>query len=107
MATYQDILDAPPHKIAEIADGEFHLSPHPDVLQTVTRSALCYRLHSVFDDTDRGGPGGWWILHQPEVHFSTEPDGDILVPDIAGWRRENTPVFPNTAFFSITPDLGM
>lgn len=28
-ATYQDVLDAPPHKVAEIVDGTLHLNPQP------------------------------------------------------------------------------
>ena len=28
-ATYQDVLDAPEHMVAEIIDGELHLSPRP------------------------------------------------------------------------------
>ena len=48
----------------------------------------------------RGGPGGWWILNQPELHLGA----DIVVPDIAGWRRERMPVYPDTAYFTLAPD---
>ena len=34
-----------------------------------------------------GGPGGWYILDEPELHLGEE----ILVPDLAGWRRERMP----------------
>jgi Uma2 family endonuclease len=50
--------------------------------------------------SDRGGPGGWWILDEPEIHLM----GDILVPDIAGWRRERMPRLPETAWFDLAPD---
>jgi len=46
------------------------------------------------------GPGGWWILDEPEIHLG----GDVLVPDIAGWRRERMPVLPDTAWFELAPD---
>ena len=44
-------------------------------------------------DRGRGGPGGWWIVVEPELHFGE----DVLVPDLAGWRRERMPVFPSRA----------
>jgi len=47
-----------------------------------------------------GGPGGWWILDEPELHFGN----DVLVPDVAGWRRERMPSLPSTAYFSLPPD---
>ena len=48
----------------------------------------------------RGGPGGWWIIFEPELHLGE----DILVPDLAGWRRERMPDYPDTAFVSLPPD---
>jgi Uma2 family endonuclease len=48
----------------------------------------------------RGGPGGWWILDEPELHLGA----DILVPDLAGWRRERMPAIPETAWFELAPD---
>jgi putative restriction endonuclease len=47
-----------------------------------------------------GGPGGWWILDEPELHLGA----DILVPDLAGWRRSRMPTLPETAFFALAPD---
>ncbi|MGH8524967.1 MAG: Uma2 family endonuclease, partial [Gammaproteobacteria bacterium] len=49
---------------------------------------------------EHGGPGGWWILDEPELHLGR----DILVPDLAGWRRERMPALPETAYFEISPD---
>jgi Uma2 family endonuclease len=46
------------------------------------------------------GPGGWWLLNEPELHFGA----DVLVPDIAGWRRERMPVVPSVAYFTLAPD---
>jgi Uma2 family endonuclease len=51
-------------------------------------------------DMGDGGPGGWWILDEPELHLGD----DILVPDLAGWRRERMPVLPETAWFDLAPD---
>lgn len=40
------------------------------------------------------------ILHEPELHFGE----DVLVPDLAGWRRERMPEMPATAFTTLAPD---
>jgi Uma2 family endonuclease len=48
----------------------------------------------------RGGPGGWIILDEPELHLGA----DVLVPDLAGWRRERLPEVPDAAFFELAPD---
>ena len=48
----------------------------------------------------RGGPGGWWIIDEPELHL----DDEIVVPDLAGWRRERMPDYPDTAYFTLAPD---
>jgi hypothetical protein len=40
------------------------------------------------------------ILAEPEFHLSN----DLLVPDLAGWRRERMPRLPDTAYFSLAPD---
>ena len=52
-----------------------------------------------FDD-DPAGPGGWWIIHEPELHFGQE----IVVPDLSGWRRERMPDYPDTAYVTLAPD---
>jgi Uma2 family endonuclease len=46
------------------------------------------------------GPGGWWILDEPELHLGA----DVLVPDLGGWRRERMPALPDTAWFDRAPD---
>jgi Uma2 family endonuclease len=51
-------------------------------------------------DSGRGGPGGWWILDKPEVHLGRH----VVVPDIAGWRRERMPVLPDAAWLELAPD---
>ena len=51
-------------------------------------------------DRGRGGPGGWWIIDEPELHLGEE----VVVPDLAGWRRERMPDYPHTAYVSLAPD---
>ena len=62
-------------------------------------SVLGRRIGGPFDD-DIGGPGGWWIIFEPELHLSE----DILVPDLAGWRRERMPEYPESAYATLAPD---
>jgi len=98
-ATYDDVLNAPENKVAEILDGELVLSPRPTARHALATSRLG-RILGPYDD-DPGGPGGWWILDEPELHFE---DDETAVPDLAGWRRERMPVVPDAAFFTLAPD---
>ncbi len=98
-ATYQDVLDAPEHKVAEIVNGELFLSPRPAGPHTRVASLLGSELTGPFD-RGRGGPGGWILLDEPELHLGD----DIVVPDLAGWRRERMPVIANDAYFTVAPD---
>jgi Uma2 family endonuclease len=98
-ATYQDVLDSPEHMNAEIIGGELRLSPRPAGPATAVASALNGELWSSFA-RGRGGPGGWLILIEPELHLGDE----IVVPDLAGWRRERMPLVPDAAFFTMPPD---
>ncbi len=98
-ATYEDLLRVPDTKVAEIVDGELFVSPRPAAPHALAASALNVELGGPFHQ-GRGGPGGWWIVYEPELHLGK----DILVPDLAGWRRERLPEFPKTAFFTLAPD---
>jgi hypothetical protein len=92
-ATYEDVLAAPEHVIAEIIDGELRLHPRPAKPHAVAASALGEELGPPFK-RGRGGPGGWILLFEPELHLAD----DILVPDLAGWRRERMPHVDATSF---------
>jgi Uma2 family endonuclease len=99
-SSYQDILDAPEHMVAEIIDGERSLTPRPAKPHAAAATALGEELGPPFK-RGRGGPGGWIILFEPEVHLGA----DVLVPDLGGWRRERLPVLSNeTPYFTLAPD---
>lgn len=98
-ATYDDLVAVPEHLVAEIIDGELYTSPRPAPRHATAASCLLSLLHGPFD-LARGGPGGWRILFEPELHLG----GDVLVPDIAAWRRERLPRLPDEAYFSTVPD---
>jgi Uma2 family endonuclease len=101
-ATYDDVLAAPEHKVAEILDGELFLSPRPATPHARASSIAGSQLVDAFDRDagDPSRPGGWWILAEPELHLGP----DVLVPDIAGWRRERLPRIPNAAWIETPPD---
>jgi hypothetical protein len=98
-ASYQDVLDAPPHMVAELIRGALHLQPRPASPHAFAASSLGDEILSPFQK-GRGGPGGWWILDEPELHLGEE----VLVPDLAGWRRERMPAFPSVPWFELAPD---
>lgn len=98
-ASYQDLLQVPDQLVAEILHGQLETSPRPRPRHASAQSRLGTRINGPFDQ-GLGGPGGWWILDEPELHLGP----DILVPDLAGWRRERMPSLPETAWFELAPD---
>jgi Uma2 family endonuclease len=98
-ASYSDLFDLAENVVGEIINGELHTHPRPAPRHARASTALTGSLWNPFD---RGsdGPGGWWIFDEPELHLGT----DILVPDLAGWRREHMPSLPATAWFELAPD---
>lgn len=99
-ASYQDVLDAPEGMVAELIGGALHLHPRPASPHGHAASGLGAELWMAFR-RGRTGPGGWWILDGPEIHLA---ETDVLVPDIAGWRRETMPEFEVAAHHRIVPD---
>jgi Uma2 family endonuclease len=98
-ATYQDVLDAPEHLVAEIINGELVTSPRPASPHARASSSLGGELYGPFD-RGRGGPGGWIILDEPELHLL----GHVLVPDLGGWQRTRMPEMPDATAFELAPD---
>jgi len=90
-------LEAPDTMVAEVIDGELSLMPRPKPRHAHAAVRLSGRLRG-FTDPDGDDPGGWVILIEPELHLGPRPD--ILVPDLAGWRRER---FPEGAFDEEAP----
>lgn len=100
-ATYEDVLAADPRMIAEVLDGTLYTQPRPALPHAQVASELAYELIGPFRH-GRGGPGGWHILVEPELHLGPEPD--ILVPDLAGWRRSRMPRVSKEPFETLPPD---
>jgi Uma2 family endonuclease len=100
-ATYEDLLKVPDILIAEIVDGELVTSPRPAFPHAQVTSAVNQDLGPFSRRPGGpGGPGGWWILFEPELHLGA----DILVPDLAGWRRERMPVLVDEPYSTLAPD---
>ncbi|MGB0723720.1 MAG: Uma2 family endonuclease [Gammaproteobacteria bacterium] len=98
-ARYEDLFDLPETLVGEIIAGQVHTHPRPAPRHARAYSAMGFVLGGSFDGGD-SGPGGWWILDEPELHLGPH----VLVPDLAGWRRERMPELPETAWFEQAPD---
>lgn len=98
-ATYRDVLNAPPNMVAEILDGRLYTHPRPAPRHAWASSGLGSKLGDPFN-FGRGGPGGWLIVDEPELHLGD----DIVVPDLGGWRRRRMPELPDAAYFALAPD---
>ncbi|ATB33798.1 Uma2 family endonuclease [Melittangium boletus] len=101
-ATYEDIEALPVGWVGEILGDELVASPRPALPHARVGAALCALLGMAFDLGQPEARGGWWILYEPELHFGRE----VLVPDLAGWRRERvpSPSFMDEPHTSVAPD---
>jgi Uma2 family endonuclease len=98
-ATYADIVAAPPHLVAEIIDGQLRTHPRPSPRHAAATNSLSGELTGPFQQ-GRGGPGGWVFFDEPELHLGPQ----VVVPDIAGWKRERLAAYPDTNYFETAPD---
>lgn len=98
-ATYADIEALPPHVVGQIIYGVLHTHPRPAPRHSTAANLLGYEVTGPFQ-RGRGGPGGWIFMVEPELHLGAH----VVVPDIAGWKRERLTPFPETAFIETPPD---
>ncbi|WP_342164987.1 Uma2 family endonuclease [Methylobacterium sp. SD21] len=99
LATYADLAAVPPHLVAEIVDGTLETHPRPRPMHASLSVSLGAELQMPFG-RGRGGPGGWVFMAEPELHLGPH----VVVPDLAGWRRERMPTEPEDAFITTPPD---
>lgn len=98
-ALYRRLEALPESQIGEILRGEIFASPRP----APKHANILFQLGGILRDPfalGRTGPAGWRILPEPEVHLGS----DVVVPDLAGWRRDHLPEFPEAASIPVTPD---
>ena len=102
LATYADVLAAPVDQIAQVIAGELHLHPRPARRHTRSASALAVHLGTAADFGRDNEGGDWIILIEPEMHLG----GDIVVPDLAGWRIDRFPgdIEDDDPYFTVAPD---
>ncbi len=98
---YDQLINLPETLTGEILNGQLHTQPRPAGPHALTGSSLGDELVGPFQK-GRGGPGGWWIIDEPEVHFAR--DVEVAVPDLAGWKRERMPAIPRDHRFEVVPD---
>ena len=97
---YEEYKAVPSHLHAEIIEGTLYVLPRPAPKHANASSVLGSELNGAFQ-RGRGGPGGWWILDEPELQLEVK---EPVIPDLAGWRVERMPELPETAYFTIAPD---
>ncbi len=95
----QDVIDTPSHLVAELIDGRLYTRSRPASRHAFAETALASILNPPLHFS-RGGPGGWWILFEPELQLGE----NILVPDLAGWRRQRMSQLPDIDETYIVPD---
>lgn len=98
-ALYKEFMAVPSNMIAEILNGKLITQPRPAPRHSRAAAVLGSKVGAPFDFND-DGPGGWAFFTEPELHL----DSDILVPDLAAWRRERMTTLPDTAYFTTAPD---
>jgi Uma2 family endonuclease len=99
-ATYADLEALPPDKIGELIGGVLYASPRPTGRHGRAAGSLHGELYNTFQRGRGGGPGGWLVRFEPELHLGD----DVLVPDVTGWRRERVPTLADGPFIEVAPD---
>ena len=99
--SYEAIERLPEGMRGEIIGGELYTQPRPAGPHALVVSNLGADLITPFG-RGRGGPGGWWIIFEPEVHL--QRDTELVVPDLAGWQRKRMPQVPRDQRFDVVPD---
>jgi Uma2 family endonuclease len=99
-AFYDDLVALPEHLVGEIIDDELWTSPRPAPRHAWAAGQLMAELGTRLRGGGSSGPSGWRILPEPELHFGRQ----VVVPDLAGWRRERLRRLPEAAFFELAPD---
>lgn len=98
---YSELTGLPASVTGEILNGQLYAHPRPGGRHVLVAANLGIEIGGPYH-RGRGGPGGWWILQEPEVHLAL--DTEVVVPDLAGWRKSRLPQIPESHKFTIVPD---
>jgi len=100
-ATVEELLTLPDDARAELIEGSIVHLPPPLPEHGHGKGAVIHYIGGPFDHDDgRGGPGGWWILSEIDVEIG----GDVVRPDVVGWRRERLPAPWGMRPIRVAPD---
>lgn len=99
-ATYEDLYSIPENMTGEIIDGELFVTPRPSRKHGLCATALGAAVTAPYQFGQGGGPGGWVFIIEPEIGLGQ----DILVPDLAGWKRELFPFQEQVNWISVAPN---
>ncbi|MBF0498142.1 MAG: Uma2 family endonuclease [Deltaproteobacteria bacterium] len=100
IATYEDLYSIPENMTGEIIDGELIVTPRPSRKHAYATSALDKKIGTPYQYGEGGGPGGWIFLMDQEIKLGE----NIVVPDLAAWKRERFPVLEETNWISVAPN---
>lgn len=98
---YEQLQALPETLVGQIINGVLHTHPRPSGPHALAASRLGADIERPYG-RGKQGPGGWWIIDGPEIHFVR--DSEVVVPDIAGWRKTRMPDIPNDHRFEVVPD---
>jgi hypothetical protein len=100
---YRAVIDALPRELTgQVIGGRLVVVPRPAIPHAKVAGSLNTLVAGPFQ-FGLGGPGGWWILPEPELSLGLDPDFEPVVPDLAGWQRASVAHLPDTATCSIVP----
>jgi Uma2 family endonuclease len=101
LATWDDLSRTPDDgRVYEILDGELEAAPRPAPAHNRAQALLSFEIAGPYD-RGRGGPGGWWILIEPDVMLERHQS---VVPDLAGWTRARLPDLASERPITTVPD---
>jgi Uma2 family endonuclease len=95
-AKFSDLDRIPDGWVGEIIDGNLYAFPRP----STQHGRALGRLFKQVDDEDDDNQSGWIILQEPAVRLGK----NVLVPDIAGWRRTRMREMPLVRAIDLAPD---
>lgn len=102
-ANLDDFLSIPDNeRFHELRGGELIQKAEPTAEHGDAQAGVVATVRGPFQRRPgSGGPGGWWIATEVEVLLDT---GEVVRPDVLGWRRETCPTRPTGTPVKDRPD---
>ena len=101
-ATLEDFLSIPEgERFHELIGGEMIRKAAPSAEHGDAQAGVVAPIRMRYHGPPGGGVGGWWIATEVEVELDT---GDVVRPDVLGWRRDRCPDRPLGTPVRVRPD---